>query len=405
MIPMLQFPRHFKNKPPTEIRGHLRAWLGSTLRATGPVFTLVIAAALATGVYLGVQSRNEGTAEQAVGRPLPPLPAQVMTVKQVAAFHVTERFNGRIEARRRTALAFDQGGRVVEILFEEGDAVEEGVVVARLDDHSLKAERDRIIARRDGIDAQIELAKLNLDRVSSLTERGVASNQVSDDARINLQQLRASRREVDASLAAIELELVKTELIAPFAGRVAERQINQGAVVGAGTPVLTLLQTTSPILRVGLPENRADMLEPGQAVDLRYRGEKVEANVLSILPDLDLVTQSVPVRIEFTPPEGKTLQFGDTAELLLETAIPGPGYILPLAALAEGRRGLWTIYAVADDGRVGIEALEIIAVSGDDAFVGGSLHEGQQIIDAGRHRISPGQIVEPVARDGGAGGT
>lgn len=395
-------PRDEADQALAGIRLQMRAWGRGLLRAGGLAFNLVIAGVVVAGIYLLVVQRN-GQDDDFAHRD--PLPVEVMQIRQADSFRVVERFTGRIEARRRTDMAFDQGGRVMDILVDDGDAVTEGMVVARLDDRTLKAERDRIIAQADGIDAQIELAQLNLDRIQSLTDRGVASDQVNDDARINLQQLKASRREVDAALATVELELIKTELTAPFAGRVAERMIDHGAVVAAGAPVLTLLETTSPILRVGLPEKRAELLEPGQSVDLVYRGETVAAKMLSSLPDLDRVTQSVPVRIEFTPGADQAVQFGDTAELLLETAIPGPGFVLPLEALAEGRRGLWTVYAVDDDGRVGTEALEIIAVSGDRAFARGSLREGQRIVASGRHRISPGQIVSPVLSDTGAGGT
>ncbi|MEM8728943.1 MAG: efflux RND transporter periplasmic adaptor subunit [Pseudomonadota bacterium] len=386
-------PKEDADRALSEIGRHTRSWIRSVLQITGLAFNTAIAVAVAATIFFVVTQRNGSEGDETRRQPLP---VEVIGVEKVAGFEIDERYTGRIEARRRTDLAFDQGGRVMEILVDEGDAVSADMVVARLDDRSLNAERDRVIAQRDGIDAQIELAELNLSRVRSLTERGVASDQVNDDARIRLQQLQASRREVEATRAAIELELVKTELKAPFPGQVALRMIDHGAVVGAGTPVLTLLETSAPILRVGLPEARAKTLQPGQSVDVLYGGETVAGAVLSALPDLDPATQSVPLRIAFTPSPGQTVQFGDTAELLLPTQIPGPGFVLPLAALAEGRRGLWTVFAVDGDDRVGIEAMEIIVVSGDQAFARGSLRDGQRIVASGRHRISPGEIVAPI---------
>jgi RND family efflux transporter MFP subunit len=380
------------------LAGQTRRISRQTLSAASAGLNVLIAAAVVAILFSVVRQVHLPT--EIDGSTILPVPVRL--AKPIDGFSVMERFSGRIEARRQTPMAFDQGGRVVKVFADQGDAIAAGDLLAKLDDRVLQAERRRILAQRDGIDFQIEQAQLNLDRTVSLVERGVASEQSNDNARIQLRQLQASRREVDAALAALVLELEKTNLFAPFAGQITERSLNDGAIVVPGSPVLALIETVAPRLKVGLPEERARRLSEAQRVRVTYRGETIEARVLSIRPDLDPSTQSVLVLIELALSEAHEIRIGDTADVWLETLVPGPGFAVPLTALVEGRRGLWMIYVVDDTGVVGIEALEVVAITGDTAFVQGSLRPGQYFVTQGRHRIAPGQIVQPqVAPEAG----
>jgi RND family efflux transporter MFP subunit len=327
------------------------------------------------------------------------LPVEVLTGHLVESFEVQERYTGRIEPRRTTQLAFERGGRVERVLVDEGAYVDVGDIVARLDDRALLAERLGVVAERDRIDAQIRLAQLTFDRTEGLANRGAASEQARDDAVINLEQLTATRRAAEARLAALDLEIEKTTLTAPFAARVGARDVDEGAVVGAGTAMLTLIETARPRLKVGLPEARVRELAPGQAVRAVYRGIDLSARFLSSRPDLDPITQTVPVLFELDA-AAADLRFGDTADLVLPRDQPGPGYVLPFAALTPDPRGLWTVYTVTDSGRVGTESVEVIAAADGRAFVRGSLRPGAAVVASGVHRLVPGQEVAPLHAGG-----
>jgi RND family efflux transporter MFP subunit len=327
------------------------------------------------------------------------LPVEVLTTRPVESFKIMERYTGRIEPRRRTRVAFDRGGRVESVLVDEGAFVDAGDIVARLDDRELLAERLGVVAERDRIDAQIRLAQLTLDRTEGLANRGGASEQALDDAVIRLEQLNASRRAVEARLAALDLAIENTTLTAPFAARVGARDVDEGAVVGAGTAMLTLIETVQPRLKVGLPETRLRELAPGQEVRVVYRGVDLSARLLASRPDLDPLTQTVPVLFELDA-AAEDLRFGDTADLVLPRDQPGPGYVLPVAALTPDPRGLWTVYTVTETGRVGMESVEIIAAADGRAFVRGSLRPGAAVVASGVHRLVPGQEVEPLNASG-----
>jgi hypothetical protein len=109
-----------------------------------------------------------------------------------------------------------------------------------------------------------------------------------------------------------------------------------------------------------------------------------------------------------TAPHG-ALRPGEQLELELDQWVGEPGVWLPLEALAEGARGLWSAYVVepakdADDpqgtgslastrGRLVARPLEILYQTGDRVFVRGPLAPGERLVAAGLHRVVPGQLV------------
>ncbi len=396
-----------KPEPPAGPRSRADAALrelGDTSRRTARWFfnlaanalNIAIAVGMVAIVYVGVRQL---TATPVVTPPVP-IPVVVAAVTEVPTFTVSERFAGRIEPRRQTAIAPERGGRIAEIFVDEGDEVAADAPILQLDTRALEAERDRIKAQVAGIDAQTDLAQIVFDRTAQLKDRRVATVQAFDEARIRLQELAASKREVEAALAAVELDIEKSLIAAPFAGRVTERTLDEGAILAAGTPVLTVIETAAPRLQVGLPDARARGLDTGDAVTVRYGGTDMPGKVIAVRPDVHAATQSVVTFVELSPPDGVSLRFGDTADLVLDSAIRGPGYVLPVKALAEGQRGLWSVYTVGADDVVGTEAVEIIAVAGGSAYVKGSLKTGQTVVVEGRHRVAPGEVVAP--REAGA---
>ena len=114
----------------------------------------------------------------------PPVPVRAETVTASTGYTVEERFVGRLEPARRTELAFERNGLVTEVLVEEGDLVEAGEPVARLDTDKLKAERAQLSARRRELQSQLGLANLTLKRKKRLMDAGHDTVERHDQARL-----------------------------------------------------------------------------------------------------------------------------------------------------------------------------------------------------------------------------
>lgn len=348
---------------------------------------------MATGATI-IQERAAATAEpDAFG----PTMVETMTVTRVDTVSRTERYVGEIEAARSNALGFERGGTLTTILVDEGDWISEGDILARLDTSLLEARRAELEARQSGLDAQIALARLTFDRQSELREMGHASEQIYDQARFGVDQLIAGRLEVEAGLLAVTADLAKSVLIAPFDGQVTSRSADEGAIMAAGTPVLGLIEARRPQLRVGVPAVIAADLALGQTVRVTTDRGVADGAIAVIRPDIDRTTRSQMLLIDL--PEGSAPAFGQVAELLLDREIEMSGFWVPVDALRESARGLWSVLTVIDaeeDAQVVAEVVEILFLEDDLAFVRGTLRDGAEIISTGAHRLVPGGLVARV---------
>ncbi|SIO53480.1 HlyD family secretion protein [Rhodovulum sp. ES.010] len=198
--------------------------------------------------------------------------------------------NGRIEAER-VDVATKFGGRLSEILVSEGDRVEAGQILARLDDAQLQAqlreaeagvvsarqalaERRAILAEKE---SALTFAEKELFRAQELGERGFAPEETIDLRRSQMAAAEAAVDSAKAGIAAAEARVEAAQatvdrlradledyaLRAPRAGRVQYRLAEPGEVLSAGARVLTLLDLTDVVMTVYLPTAAAGRLAYG----------------------------------------------------------------------------------------------------------------------------------------------
>ena len=309
------------------------------------------------------------------------------------SYIVERRFIGQVEARETVSISFELGGRLSELLVTEGEKIEMGAVLARLDTSLLEAERTRQMARRDAVLSQLEFAQSQLDRASALKADGFASVEVLDNARTSRDALEAQLAEVEAGLESIEINLEKSVLRAPFSGQVGAQFVDNGSTLGAGQSVVTLVDTANAEVRVGLPLDVSEANLVNATVDVAQSAHS--ATLQSIRPDIDPTTRTraaiFSVEAENTP------VFGQTATLRLPETVQAEGVWVPMDALQEGSGGVWTILVV-DGGLVRPSTVEVLHARETDAYVRGTFSDGALMVESGAHRIVPGQAVDIVEK-------
>ena len=329
----------------------------------------------------------------------PPMPARVIAAERLSGHDVIERYAGRIEAARETEMAFERGGLLVAVEVDEGDRVGEGGLIARLDTASLEAERNRLIAQKRQVEANLELAELTLARQETLQNQGHVSAQRLDEARLNVSALVAERDTTIAAIRAVEIDIEKSEIRAPFSGTIAARHVDEGAVLNTGTAVVELLESDRAQARIGVSPEIAEAIRNGAAVTLRYRDEVLDATAAASRPDIATATRTVTVLFDIktdTP-----LPFGEIVELEITRHIDERGFWIPLTALSEAERGLWSVIIAKENPENGLAvteraAVEVLHVEGEQAFVRGTLQDGAMIVIGGVERLALGQDVRPV---------
>ena len=355
----------------------------------------LLAATVIVGVAVGgIAALHFKARSAATIAPVDPLPVETVTVAMLEAYPIRERFAGRLEAGRESSLAFERAGLVVEVTVDEGDRVAQGDVLARLDLEPLLAQRERLVARRKETSANLELAQLTAERQQRLAKQGHSSQQRYDEARLEVSAFTAAIAQIEAEIRALDIDIGKSDIKAPFAGTVAARFLDEGNIVQVGTNVLHLLETGRLQARIGLPPEVARKLTAERSYSLTANGQEIVARLLAVRPDLTTGTRTVPVLFSIDDRAGAPL--GEVVTLEVERDVPAQGSWLPISALSEGQKGLWTVFTVVEqDGATAAarEAVEVLHVDDDQVFVRGSLVDGALVVRSGINRLAPGQRV------------
>lgn len=235
-------------------------------------------------------------------------PAEVTTLAPLT-LRRTVKVIGTLSPARRADLAAETAGQVEEVLVRPGDAVAQGDVLLRLDEERLGLDRDLARSNADATRAQLRLAEGQLARARELLERGAGTTSAVEQAESAAEGLRASLAALDDQVRAAELGLERATLRAPFAGVVASRAVEPGAVVGAGTALLSLVDLARMEMQASAPVSAGSALRPGQAVELRVDGVDgpFAGAVARIAPVADEATRRVTVFVAVPNPDGRLL--------------------------------------------------------------------------------------------------
>lgn len=333
--------------------------------------------------------------------------------------------SGYVTARRRATVSSKITGKVVEVNVEEGMAVREGQVLARLDDTTLKASLALAEARAEAarravreIEVRLAEAMLTLGRRKQLVADGLATVAEVDaaqaevdslDARIDAQreQVRVAERQVELERANLDDTVIR----APFSGVAVSKDAQPGEMVspvsaGGGftrTGICTLVDMRSLEIEVDVNESYINRVSPGQDVTAMldaYPDWSIPARVITTVPTADRQKATVLVRIGFTaldprllPDMGVKVTFlRDEGQTAPQTARPVT--LVPKAAVrAEGDRTY--AYVVAGD-VVDRRAVTVGGVDGDRHEILAGLNAGERVVVSPPSTLTSGSKVAVV---------
>ena len=296
----------------------------------------------------------------------------------------------------------------------EAGSRSETIAVARL---SLENAQDRLELARIKQKRRQQLydsGAISLELLNEATTQAKSDRTRVEQAQNRLNELLAGARpqtiaaqqaaiaQLDASLASLNVDLSQSVLKAPFSGAIAKRLVDEGTVVNPGQPILDLIETDLEA-RIGVPLDVAKRLIPGSDRQLQIGSKTYRAKVRSILPQLDPSSRTVTIILGLENTLNVKLRSGEIAKLKVAETIADSGYWLPTTALAKGKRGLWTCYAlgkkITENGKTAFAVqrrdLEVLHTEGDRILVRGTLQESDRIITSGTHRLVPDLLVQP----------
>jgi len=372
---------------------------------TAPLLLVALVAGLGATAVLAVRKDDQKETATAAA----PLVVPVRRANPEEAYRVRRRFVGRVEAARESAIGFELAGAVRSVQVDEGAAVAAGDPLARLDTARLEAQRREIEARVAQAKAERALAELRRDRVHEAFENDAASALEWDDARESYLARQASYDRAAAALDRVQVDLEKSVVYAPFDAVVIERHVDEGVVIQAGAPVVTLLERRGPEARIGLPGWAVQGLKGGDTVDVAVEGRPYAATVRAVVPRRRAQTRVLDALVTLEVAMGE-VNAGDLVSFYREERIESSGFWLPSRAITEDVRGLWACFVVISaeegQGRSVIERrpLELIHQREDAVYVRGGLEAGDRVAVEGIHRLIAGLRVQPQPAGGEGGG-
>lgn len=364
---------------------------------TPTVAAIGAAAVLTTALTAALHARVDDLAERP-GRGA--MPVQAVDYELSDRYEREQRFLGVVKAATASDTGFEIPGAIAEITVLEGQQVNAGDVLARLDTRTLEAQHRAAASTVKQIEAELELARARTERQAPLAESGAISAQTYDDTRLAEKALTASLAAAAAQLEGIEVQLDKSVLRAPYAALVGRQYLDQGSVTRAGSPVFTLVAKGGREAQIGIAVEQAGALELGRTYELSLRNEIVPATLRGIRPDVDPISLTTAAIFEL--PEQTLAYDGEPVSMKLPRDVAESGGWVPLSALLEGDRGIWTVLALRERNSETValrEVVEVLHVANDHAYVRGTLRDGDRLIGDGVHRVAPGTRVTSVAAE------
>lgn len=326
-----------------------------------------------------------------------PITVDVIEVRMSEMLTLEERFTGIVTPRRTSQLGPQTGGRIVRLSADVGDRVRAGRVLASLDTRALEARLAAANATVTEAEASHKLALATVQRQEALLEKGHVSQQRLDEATAQADSAQARIDAAKAQAATIQVEIDLARIVAPYSGVITARMADEGAIASPGQPIFELLENGHLEARIGLPAPLADTLEVGELYTLSSDQGDVDTVLRAVTGVIEAGQRTVTTI--FDVKDASSVASGAVVRINLLRDVEERGLWLPVSALAEGERGLWSVYVVRtldDHERAQKSVVEIVHSEGDQAYVRGGIRDGDLVILDGLQRITPGQPVTPV---------
>ena len=352
------------------------------------IVTLVVCAAFIGGLGIFKLRQFEAMAEQFASMQPPP-DAVTTSVAQRVEWPATLEAIGSVAAVQGVMVSADLPGIVTRLAFESGRPVAAGDVLVELD---TRQERAQLAAA----EADLELARLTLERMKTLVAEDAVSRAEYDNAAAAHAQALAR---IDEIRATIDRKTIR----APFPGTLGIREVNVGQYLTGGAPVVPL-QSLDPVhVDLSVPQHRAGSLRRGQRVRV-IADETVGTAYTGRITALDAVvdpdTRNIRVQATLANPRGR-LRPGMfvRAEIVLGAA--DPIVTLPATAINHAPYGD-SVFVVADltddQGRkyLGVRqrVVQLGGARGDQVAVASGVEAGERVVTSGVFKLRNGAAIQ-----------
>lgn len=371
----------------------------------------LLATAAASLVLLSACGGND----QAAAPPQQAPKVAVIEVRGEAA-PVTSELPGRTTPFQVAEIRPQVGGIIQERLFTEGAEVKAGELLYRIDPDTYAAELESAKAALARAEANAEAARVRAERFAELVKIKAVSTQAYDDAVATNKQGQAEIASARANMSRARIDLERTRVSAPIAGRIGRSTVTAGALVTANQDhALATVQQLDPIY-VDLTQSGTELMQMRRAIEEGriHRNSEGETPVKLILEDgseyehegklafsevtVDPGTGTVTMRALVPNPDQRLLP-GMYVRARIDQGVNENAIQLPHAAVQRDPRGNAIAMVVKEDDTIEQRTLTVARATGEKWVVSSGLEPGDRVVVEGLQRIRPGAKVSVVSAD------
>lgn len=310
-------------------------------------------------------------------------------------------FSGTARTDKIVNLSFRSNGIITEFHMKLGQKVSKGELLARLDNVQARLSHENAVSAMNSAASQMNTAKLNLDRVRSLYEKGSLALSDYEAAKNSHRTAMASYESAKRSVDIQKEQIRYGYLYAPADGVIAAVNAEVDENVGAGQNIGVLNAGSAIEISLGLPESVINAVDQGMPVKVIFTSlpdKEFEGVVSEVAPSVDPNTSTYPVRVMVTNPS-PDIKSGMAADVTLEFGNGNTAQVhlmVPAKAVGEDGEGRFVFLVEGEDQRATVKKqyVTIGSLSSDGFEIMEGLSAGQKIATAGLQTLLDGQEVK-----------
>jgi membrane fusion protein, multidrug efflux system len=334
-----------------------------------------------------------------------PVPVRVAPAQQ-GDFAIELKALGTVTAFNTVNVRSRVDGELVKVLFEEGQRVKAGELLAIIDPRRYEVALQQAEGALQQNRAQLQNAEIDLKRYRGLYAEDSIAKQTLDTQEALVNQYRGTVKANQAAVNDAKLDLQFTQIRAPIDGRLGLRQVDVGNLISGGdsTPLVTITQTQPISVSFTLPEGELPQVQQArkaapkalmvEAWDRSERQRLAEGDLHSLDNQIDLATGTLKLKARFENAE-ETLFPNQFVNVRLRVRTREQATLIPSAALQYGSRGTF-VYLLKEDSTVAVTPVQAGPSDGQRTLIESGVAAGDRLVLEGTDRLKDGAKVEVI---------
>ena len=349
--------------------------------------------ALATFAISMVAWSRWGNEKQANNHKALPLAVKIQ-VLQPAEISQSLASSGTLVGENEATVVAETNGKVVAVKAQVGDWLAKGQTIVQLENDLKLVALEQAKAQLMAAQTNYDKAQKDLNRYEELFKQQIATQNDIENARLAFRGAEAQLKGAEAALKLAQRQYDDAAVKAPLAGRLADRYVNEAAMVMPGDEIGVVVDARSMKLKTSVAENEVALVRPGQPVEVvadAFPGHKFSGKVFSVAQKSNR-ERTYPVELLVTNDQGESLKSGMFARATIQVAQDRRALVVPNSAVLFDATGPYVF--AEQNGTVKRTPVKLGLLQGDRVQIISGLNPGARVVISGQQRLSDGASVE-----------